>query len=265
MDPSTPSWRAFDAPPATAPHVGGSDAPPPTAPAPIARMHLASPQLLIAIGLAVAGLAIASAILLASTGAGGAVALDPGAGRPLDSGRTVTAAGGGEIVVDVAGAVLRPGVYHLAAGARIGDAIAAAGGYSPRVAADLVQRSLNLAALVHDGDLIVVPSRDDPASQTPGSGGAGGAGAGTGGGGSGGGTGGGGSGAGGSGGAGSLVNLNLASADELDALPGIGPVTAAKIIASRTGTPFTSVDQLLERKLVGQKAFDQLRALVTVR
>jgi competence protein ComEA len=205
----------------------------------------ASPPILIGIGLALAGLAIAIAILLAATGAAGGVALDPGAGRPLDSGTPAIAGGGGEIVVDVAGAVLRPGVYHLPTGSRIGDAIAAAGGYSPRVAVDLTGRSLNLAALVHDGDQVIVPSRDDVATAPPG----GGAGSG---------------GSGGSGSGGSLVDLNHASADELDALPGIGPVTAQKIIASRAQTPFTSVDQLLERKIVGQKTFDQLRPLVTV-
>src|SRR4051794_25042381 len=252
MDPSTPSWRVFDAPAPPAAE-GASDGPSPSpAPVRIGALQLGSPHLLIGVGLAVAGLAIGAAILLATAGLGGEVALDPGAGRPLDSGRSGPIAAGGEIDVDVAGAVLRPGVYHLGAGARIGDAIAAAGGYSPRVAADVVGRNLNLAALVHDGDLIVVPSRDDVASGPPGTGSGGGS------------NGGGGSGA-GSGGAGSLVNLNLASADELDALPGIGPVTAAKIIASRNETPFTSVDQLLERKLVGQKTFDQLRALVTVR
>jgi competence protein ComEA len=262
MDSSTPPpWRVFDAPAETPAATATTDRPtravgqsmrgPSEASAagsPLASV-LTPGQLAIGAGILVALAGIALAVVLAQGGLAGTVTLDPADGHPIGSatGPAASAFASGAVVVDVAGAVLRPGVYHLAAGSRIGDAIAAAGGYSPRVAAEIVGRSLNLAAVVHDGDLIVVPSRDDP---TAGSSSA---------------TGGGGSGGGGAGSAGGApIDLNRASAEALDALPGIGPVTAAKIIASRTDAPFASVDDLLSRKLVGQKVFDQIKALVTV-
>jgi len=254
MEPGPPPpWRAFDAP--------GSSIDEPTAASgavdrgegaassagPIGQQLLVGGRPAIVAGLVAAVGGIALAFALASGGLGGDVTLDAADGRPIGSaGPSGSTAFGGTIVVDVTGAVLQPGVYHLAAGSRIGDAIAAAGGYSPRVAAEQVAKTLNLAALVHDGDLIVVPSRDDAAS-TPAAGGGGSGGSGSG------------------GGPGALVDLNKATAEALDALPGIGPVTAAKIIASRTDSPFGSVDDLLSRKLVGQKVFDQIRTLVTVR
>ncbi len=148
-------------------------------------------------------------------------------------------------MVEVAGAVVRPGVYRLAPGARVADAIAAAGGYGPRIDLNRATAELNLAARVADGDRIIVPSRDDPA------------GAGT-------------SGPGTSPPAAAAptaagpVDLNKATADELDALPGVGPVTVAKIIASRTAHAFHSIDDLVNRKLVGQAEFAKIRKLVTV-
>jgi len=131
----------------------------------------------------------------------------------------------------------------------VADAIAAAGGYGPRVDAAQATANLNLAARLSDGDRVVVPSRDDPAIVGPASGGAtvpsvGGT---------------------GSAGTTAPVDLNHATATELDGLPGIGPVTAAKIIASREERPFSSIDELRSRKLVGPTTFDKLRALVIVR
>ena len=199
---------------------------------------------------------VAATILLI---AGAAWFAGPGAGAGVGASAVVLdaeASPGGELaatnqllVVDVAGAVVRPGVYRLPAGSRVADALASAGGFGPRVDAQRVAIELNLAAPLADGQHVLVPSRDDTA---PG-GSAGG---------------GGGSGAGGVGGGSTqsrLIDLNRATSGELDTLPGIGPVTAAKIITSRETAPFAAVRDLLDRKLVGQKTFDGLADLVTVR
>ena len=148
------------------------------------------------------------------------------------------------IAVDVGGAVQRPGVYRLPAGSRIADAIAAAGGYSPRVDVAAASDRLNLAAVLADGERVRVPARGEPGGAAGGAAGA-------------------------SGGtapraSGGPVDQNRATAAELEALPGIGPVTAAKIIAAREGTPFTSVDDLRTRGLVGPATFAKIKALVAV-
>ena len=245
MATAPPPWRVFDAPadsdsaasdrPTAAPASGGGSGP---AHSVGSGIHLRG-DVLVGLAAALGGLALAW--LLATGGS-----VDPGGGLALDGGTRIVASDlptdpgltGGDVVVDVAGAVLRPGVYHLPAGSRVGDAIRLAGGFGPRVAADRVDRELNLAALVHDGERVLIPSRDDPlsAASTPLSSGRG----------------------------GGLVDLNSATESELDALPGIGPVTAGKIIASRSDQPFRAVQDLLGRKLVSQKTFDSIKALVTV-
>jgi competence protein ComEA len=205
--------------------------------------------------IAAAGVLGLTAFWLAASPKGGSVVVD-GTAPANDRGTTsadlgspparpdASSASRADLVVDVQGAVVRPGVLHLAPGSRVGDAIDAAGGFGPRVAADHVGRELNMAAVVHDGDKIVVPSRDDPS-------GAGGSTSGLGG--------------GGPVAGGGPVDLNRATASELDALPGIGPVTANKIIAAREEQPFTSVDELRSRKVVGAATFEKIKDLVVVR
>lgn len=245
MTAGPPPWRIFDAPPDEEPNPAGGAGSPTSESAPGAggqgqrplgrRTSVLRPDVLLGGGAALGGLVLAW--LLAGGGPAGSVTV--GGGRELlASAPSSQAASGGEVVVDVVGAVLRPGLYHLPAGSRVGDVIAAAGGYGPRVAAALVDRELNLAEIVHDGDRIVVPSRDDVATSSarPGASTDGGSGS---------------------------IDLNTATEAQLDTLPGIGPVTAAKIVAARAEQPFRSVSDLLDRKLVSQKVFDAIKALVT--
>jgi competence protein ComEA len=141
------------------------------------------------------------------------------------------------LVVDVEGAVVEPGVHQVPAGGRVADAIAAAGGYSAQVDIAAAAGALNLAAPVTDGQKIHVPARGEVAS-APGAATAVPGGAPTG-----------------------PIDINHAAQDELESLPGIGPVTAAKIIAAR---PFGSIDELDARDVVGPSTLDKIRDLITV-
>lgn len=209
--------------------------------------------------LAATALVAVAAVWLVASGGSGTLVVEgdgPVPGRSHSAtgtgdGASAGASGVVRLVVDVQGAVVRPGIVELAPGARVADAIAAAGGYGPRVAAERVSQALNLAAVVKDGDQVVVPSRDDPAMIVPtpaaGSGGSGG------------------SGGGGTGGPARPVDVNHATLAELDALPGIGPVTAAKIVAAREEQAFASVEDLRTRKVLGAATFDKVKDLVVVR
>jgi competence protein ComEA len=211
------------------------------------------------LGVLAVAAALVLAVVLAIGGTDPVVTIPDGSGGPSASdaaSRIGASAGpgatGDALVVEVAGAVARPGLYRLAGGARVADAIAAAGGSGPRVDAPRATVAINLAARVADGDRILVPSRDDPSSAPVTGGGSPGGSSG-------------GSGAGSSGSAGGAkLDLNRATEAELDTLPGIGPVSAAKIVAARAKQRFSSVDELRDRKLVGPATFAKLRDLVTV-
>src|SRR5690242_7864476 len=152
---------------------------------------------------------------------------------PLRVARGATPAKAARVYVDVVGAVRRPGLYRVQTGARVADAVARAGG--PTGKADL--ELLNLAALVADGEQVVVPRRG-PAGVAAASGGGAGASSGP-------------------------VHLNSATIEQLDALPGVGPVTAQKIVDYRTQHGgFGSVDELDAVPGIGPARLADLRPLV---
>lgn len=135
------------------------------------------------------------------------------------------------LVVHVAGAVAKPGLYELPEGSRVADAIEAAGGAADGAGLDL----LNLAAVVADGEKIFVPKPGQAASPGGGAEQQG------------------------------KISLNAATAEELEELPGIGPVFAERIVQYRQQHGgFTSVEQLLEIEGIGPKRYESLKDLVTV-
>ncbi|HEV2869835.1 MAG TPA: ComEA family DNA-binding protein, partial [Actinomycetota bacterium] len=146
---------------------------------------------------------------------------------------SATASASDQVAVHVAGRVRRPGLVRLPADSRVHDAIRAAGGVT--AGADL--NAVNLARKLTDGEQVRIPIHGDPvpppaaaADPTPSG----------------------------------PIDLNTATVDQLDALPGVGEVTVGRIVAYRSAHPFTTVDELLEVPGIGQRRFDQLKDLVTV-
>jgi competence protein ComEA len=157
---------------------------------------------------------------------------------PLAADGATAPAGGGaapaDVVVDIAGAVARPGILRLREGDRIADAIEAAGGYGPRVDLAATARSLNLAQPLVDGSKVVVPElgTEPVFAGAPAADG--------------------------------LIDLNTADQAALESLPGIGPVTAGKIMTARDEQAFAAVEDLRDRDLVGDAVFEDIRDLVRV-
>jgi competence protein ComEA len=172
-----------------------------------------------------------------------AVSAPPPAGVPADQGglggaapaAAVSTSAGTEVVVAVGGKVRKPGLVRLAPGARVADALEAAGGAQPGV--DVA--ALNLARKVVDGELIMVgvtPPPGAPAGTGPPGAPAGGP-----------------------------INLNTATLAELDTLPGVGPVLAQRILDARTAQGgFHSVSDLRKVDGIGDARYEQLKDLVVV-
>ncbi len=196
------------------------------------RSHLVAYALAALAVLAFGVREVASARKEEGAGAAEPIAVQRGGGSGSGDGRS----GGGRVVVHVAGAVLRPGVYRMRAGARVDDAVRRAGGARRR--ADLTQ--VNLAQKVEDGRQIIVPARAPPVTAAAG------------------------------GVATSVtpagpINLNTATLEQLDALQGIGPVTAQQILDYREAHGgYGNVEELDQVPGIGEATMTSLRDKVTV-
>jgi competence protein ComEA len=133
-----------------------------------------------------------------------------------------------DFVVDVEGAVKHPGVYHLSVGSRIDDAIVAAGGLTAEADTTLLAGTVNRATKIVDGAKVLIPAKGQSIPSVHSSGGV----------------------------RNGLININTATAGELESLPGIGAVTAQKIIDSR---PYQTIDELMTRKVLGQSLFAKVK------
>ena len=149
-----------------------------------------------------------------------------------------------QISVDISGAVNKPGVYKLPFDSRVEEAVSASGGLSAEANLEYISKYLNMAQKLSDGSKVYLPKQGEMGVAV-----------------------GGGSVAGVSIQAGSQsqpggqVNINSASQSELEALPGIGPVTAAKIIASR---PYQTIDDLQTQKIVSKSVFEKIKGSIVV-
>jgi competence protein ComEA len=215
------------------------------------RVGLAPAHLVLLAGVLAVGLVAAAVVVLRSSPEGEPVppprpasalittAAAPDAASTAGDGDAAGPSGpNGTVVVDVAGKVRRPGVTTLPAGSRVIDAIRKAGG--PRRGVNLT--ALNLARVLVDGEQVLVgltpaPGVASSAAAAPSA----------------------------SGTTGPLVNLNTASPEQLEALPGVGPVTASKIADWRAEHgAFTSVEDLLEVDGIGEKTLAELAPHVTL-
>ncbi|RSS53428.1 ComEA family DNA-binding protein [Streptomyces sp. WAC01280] len=172
----------------------------------------------------------------AATPAASVAGAGPGSeAGPAPGGSGAPGAGGAKVVVDVGGKVRRPGVLTLPAGSRVADALRAAGGAKP--GADLT--GINRARVLMDGEQVLVGLPGVPVGVGPPGAGAG------------------------AGGVGAPLSLNAATVEQLDTLPGVGPVLARHIVDHRTEHGgFRSVAELREVNGIGERRFADLETLV---
>jgi competence protein ComEA len=141
------------------------------------------------------------------------------------------------VIVDVSGAVKVPGVYEMSAGARVEELLIQAGGFAHDADMEWVGKQLNRAMKVTDGMKLYIPFQDEnqmshniesvvATSDAPSQNG-------------------------------SVISINTASQSELESLPGVGPVTAQKIIGNR---PYMNIQDLLQKKVLGQALFEKLKS-----
>lgn len=140
-----------------------------------------------------------------------------------------------EIVVDLEGALMNPGVYHLSSNSRMVDALAAAGGLSESADRVWVEKNINLAKKISDGLKIYIPREGEEvasevviADTSEVSSG--------------------------------MINMNSASSSELESLPGVGQVTAQKII---DGRPYSAIEDILTKKIVGNATYEKIKTSIS--